>query len=189
MNACQWYTLRVRGGQEEKIKLAILEAVKKKGLEAYLGDLKVPYEKVTVTKKGKKEIRKRYVAYMFVHVNLSNGKIREVIMDVQGVLGFLGSRGWGGKEEPIPLQQREIDRMLSNIEEKKNVAPEKSILEKGQSVTIIDQESSLCGFSGEVLEVSKNGKAIQISINVFGGNHQATINLRSGQVEVLSKSK
>lgn len=185
-----FYPLKVRGGKEKKIKAAIEEEIEKANLQDFLIDVHLmPYDKVVVKKKGKKEFKERFLSYLYIEGECTNARLREAIIQVEGVLGWVGIEGWGASQEPYPIQAKELDKMFNRVAEKQTASTTQKKLKQGDKITIKDPESSFAGYAGEVLEVSKDDKTLQISLNLFGGQHQATVTLTPDQVELASNQE
>jgi len=54
-----WYIVKVQSGREESIKEAIERRVKIEGLEEYFDQIKIPVERVTQLRNGKRVVRSR----------------------------------------------------------------------------------------------------------------------------------
>ncbi len=185
MNAqYKWYALRVKGGSEERIKEELEKIIEKKKMQKFINNLEAPYDEV---KDKKNSIKRRYSSYLLINADISDDRFRDLVVGIEGVFGFLGARGWGQRQDPVPIKQQEVDFMLKKLEKKEKPKSRKSIIVKGSKVKVIDNESSLCGFWGEVISVSKDFKTVQVSINVFGGSNQATITLAVEQLEEQKK--
>jgi transcriptional antiterminator NusG len=180
----QWYALRVRGGRERQVAEAVQAAVEKHGLQEELEDIKVPFEVVTTVKKGKKTEKKRYFTYIFVSLKLEKPtNIKNVLLDVLGVYGFMGADGWEGSQEPMPIAAEEIDKMFGKADEGELTEQEfVNLFAKGDRVRVL--EGVLKGREVEIDSVSKDGKKIIIMVELFG-NRMPT-SLTAAQIEKLS---
>lgn len=187
MDTRLFYPLKVRGGQEKKTKAAIAYEVERAELQDLLyGIHLMPYEKVVVKKKGKKELKERFLSYLYIEGDCTNARLREAIIQAEGVLGWVNIEGWGISQEPYPIQGQELDKMFNRVAEKQTDSHTQKRVKIGDQVTIKDPDSSFVGYTGEVLEVAKEGKSLQISLNLFGGQHQATVTLSPEQVELAT---
>ena len=180
----QWYALRVRGGRERQVAEAVQDAVEKHGLQEELQDIKVPFEVVTTVKKGKKTERKRHFTYIFVSLNLENPtNIKNVLLDVVGVYGFMGADGWEGDQEPMPIAAEEIDKMFGKADEGELAEQEfVNLFAKGDRVRVI--EGVLKGREVEIDSVSKDGRKIIIMVELFGNKMPTSLTV--AQIEKLS---
>jgi transcriptional antiterminator NusG len=167
MTKYSWYALKVRGGREEKTKLAIEEEMKKIGLGECLGRIHVPFQRVYPSKGNKREARKKYFAYIVVEMSLEDPKVKEVLMEVDNVLGFVFSTGWSRIKEPIPLSKADVDNMLgekSDSSGDETGRPEGGLVE-GEEVEIID--GAFQGNMAIIQKIDFNRKRIEVSIRIF----------------------
>src|SRR5882672_572262 len=65
-----WYIVKVQSGREESIRGALERRVKIEGLEEFFGGIKVPMERVTEMRNGKRVVRsrKKFPGYLMVNV-------------------------------------------------------------------------------------------------------------------------
>src|SRR5437764_8488056 len=109
-----WYIVKVQSGREESIKEAIERRVKIEGLEEYFDQIKIPVEKVTELRNGKRVVRsrKKFPGYLMVHVEF-NDRILYLFRETSGVGDFVGATV---NRAPAPMPQHEVDRMLADEE-------------------------------------------------------------------------
>src|SRR5262249_8309207 len=105
-----WYIVKVQSGREESIKEAIERRLKIEGLEEYFGQIKIPVEKVTELRNGKRVVRsrKKFPGYLMVNVEF-NDRILYLFRETSGVGDFVGATV---NRAPTPMPQHEVDRML-----------------------------------------------------------------------------
>ncbi len=120
-------------------------------------------EDVVEFKNGKKVVvqKKVFPGYLLVRCNLDDDSWY-VIRNTPGVTGFVG--GGGRENEPVPLSQAEVDRLL-------NVAPEvrprvRADFEEGDSVKIIS--GPLSEFTGEIAEIKPELGRLKVLVSIFG---------------------
>lgn len=173
----EWYVLKVQSNREDSIKEAILRRVKIAGLEAFVGEVFVPTEKVSEIKSGKKRVteRKFYPGYIMAQFEM-NDDLWFIIRETPGVGDFLGS---GGK--PMPMSERDIERMLGRKVAKDETPRLKINFEKGSRVKI--KEGPFENFEGQVEEVNEAKGLVKVMIQVFG--RPAPVELEYWQVEAL----
>ena len=185
MNITKWYALKVRGGKEEKVKESIEEAIVKEKLSPYFDQIILPFEKVYLTQKGKQKMKKSYLSYLFISLDLEGGKnskkdIKQVISEVGGVYGFVGASGWKGNQDPIPVGSQEIDKMLGKAQEGTNVKDgADQIFVKKEMIKIID--GPLKGFEATVQEVVPKQKMLKVYISCFGRPTPADVSYAQAQ--------
>src|SRR5205807_3494699 len=81
-----WYVVKVQSGREESIKEAIERKVKIEGLEEFFDQIKIPVEKVTELRNGKRVVRarKKFPGYLMTHVEF-NDRILYLFRETSGV--------------------------------------------------------------------------------------------------------
>lgn len=189
----KWYTLRVVSGQEKKIQENIEHFLQSEwAKDEWATDLKsilLPTEKYYKIQNGKKVSRERnrYPGYLFLEVqdgslrnNTASGMnvdLRDALNSLQNVMYFLG------RENPTPLSEEEVVRMMGKLEEMAEHATVlEEVPERGESVKI--KEGVFVGFTGVIEEVNKEKKRIKVIIKIFGKETVADLSLL--EVERLS---
>src|SRR5882762_9322200 len=146
----QWYVVKVQSGREESIKEAIERRVKIEGLEEYFGQIKIPFERITEMRGGKRVTRERklYPGYLMVEVEY-NDRILYLFRETSGVGDFVGG---GLNHPPAPMSPREVERMLGRQGEQRpgEVHP-KPKFDRGDRVKVKD--GTFAGMEGEVKEL------------------------------------
>lgn len=176
MRDYKWYVVRAISGQEKKVKAFIETELEREGLSDFVPQVLIPMEKVYQIKNGKKNVKERnfYPGYILIQAELK-GEVTPLIQGINGVVGFLG-----GKDEPIPLRQSEVARILGTVDEqaeKGETAIEPYIV--GESVKVIDGPFS--GFSGTIEEVYEEKKKLKVMVKIFG--RRTPLELNYVQVE------
>ena len=97
-----------------------------------------------------------------------------MIKNIQKVTGFLGTTG-----QPVPVSDKEIDKILGNIKEG-SLLPEPSIsFDIGEQVKVC--EGPFASFTGLVEEVDEEKSRLKVSVSIFG--RPTPIELEYNQVE------
>jgi len=147
--------------------------VKIEGLEEYFDQIKIPVEKVTELRNGKRVVRsrKKFPGYLMVHVEF-NDRILYLFRETSGVGDFVGATV---NRAPNPMPPHEVDRMLAEemAQEGKPVPREKIKLkfDKGDRVRVRD--GTFQGMEGEVKEIvepkePKDPVRVRIELTIFG---------------------
>ena len=134
----------------------------------YIGEILIPTEKVSEVKQGKKTTvsRKFFPGYVLANLALYDEKkalIEETwyfIQNTPGVIGFVGG------ESPVPLRADEVDRIVNQVEEKKETVTPKILFEPGETVKITD--GPFLNFSGVIEEVDPGRGRLKVSVSIFG---------------------
>ncbi|MHA7873061.1 MAG: transcription termination/antitermination NusG family protein, partial [Hyphococcus sp.] len=108
-----WYIVHAYSNFEKKVAESIMLSAKDKGLDQYIEEIFVPTEEVTEVRRGRKinTERRFFPGYVLVKMTMNN-EIYHLIKDTPKVTGFLGS---GNK--PMPVPQKEVDRIRGVMEE------------------------------------------------------------------------
>jgi|GEM_PF-682164 len=173
----RWYVVKVQSGREDSIKQAIEKAIKREGLERYFGQVIVPVERVTEIRNGKRVVKKRkkFPGYVMAEVEYNND-ILNLFRETSGVGDFVGG---SLNRPPAPMSDREVQSMLSGMEEGKaggekgTVAPPptKIPFHVGDKVRVRD--GIFQGSEGEIKEIrepkdAKDTYRIKVELTVWG---------------------
>ncbi len=177
----QWFVLHTLTGQEQKAKRFIEAQAKLQELDAYIGDVVIPTEKVSETKENKKTtvVRKFFPGYALINIALYDDDRKlmattwRFIRDTPGVIGFLGG------DKPVPLSQREVDAIFDQVEAKKDKVRPKVAFEPGELVTIL--EGAFKGSQGAITEVDPDRGRLKVNVMIFG--KEVPVELEYWQVE------
>ena len=170
-----WYIVQTFSGFEQKVASILKEMIQKKKLSDKISDVLVPTHEVTIVKKGKRVQRKKkyFPSYVLVKMEM-NKEFYHMIKNIQKVTGFLGTTG-----KPIPVSDREIDKILGNIKEGSLAAEPSLTFDIGEQVKVC--EGPFASFSGLVEEVDEEKSKLKVSVSIFG--RPTPIELEYNQVE------
>jgi transcriptional antiterminator NusG len=170
-----WYIVQTFSGFEQKVADTIKEMIQKKELNEKISEVLVPIHEVTEVKKGKRIQRKKkyFPSYVLVKMEMTK-ELYHMIKNIQKVTGFLGTTG-----TPVPVSDKEIDKILGNIKEG-SLMPEPSLtFDVGEQVKVC--EGPFASFSGLVEEVDEDKSKLKVSVSIFG--RPTPIELEYNQVE------
>jgi len=170
----RWYVVNTYSGHENKVKSNLEHRAMTLGHRAALRQIVVPTETVNELKDGeKKSVEKRTMpGYVLVQMNL-NEDTWGLVRGTPGVTGFVGAG-----DEPIPLTQGEIDRLLKRgaptggaSAQQTGTAgatarPRVSQFTIGESVKVIS--GPLSDFSGEIAEINEDAAKLKVLVSIFG---------------------
>ena len=172
----QWYAIHVFSGHEKKIQKYLENEIERTDLKEKVPRILIPSEDVVEMKDGKKRVKNRifFPGYMLVQMELD--KITQhLVLNAPGVTNFVGP-----KNQPVPLKEDEVDRILGKVEERKD----KEIIDipyrVGDPVKVIDGPSS--DFAGVVEEINQEKKKLKVMVSIFG--RSTPVELGFLQVEV-----
>jgi transcriptional antiterminator NusG len=159
-----WYVLKTVSGKEAKVKEYIEAELKHNPqLSQYVSQIVVPMEKHAVQRSDGKRVVKEKVSlpgYIFVEAEMK-GDVAHTLRFMPNVLGFLG-----GLDNPSPVKQSEINRMLGNAEETEIVDEVVVPFEVNETVKVTDGPFS--GFSGVIEEVNTEKRKLKVMVKIFG---------------------
>ena len=160
-----WYVLRAISGKEGKVKEYIDAEIKNGRLGGHVAQVLIPTEKVKQIRGNKQVVKERLYlpGYVLVEARLVGETVHE-LRNTPNVLGFLG-----GMDNPTPLRESEVNRILGKVDELEDVPQEIEIpFVAGESVKVID--GPFTGFSGIVVKVDDEKRKVTVTVKVFGRN-------------------
>ncbi|MCD6727322.1 MAG: transcription termination/antitermination protein NusG [Solirubrobacteraceae bacterium] len=156
----RWYVVNTKSGHEKKVKQNLEHRLVSLGQSRAVRQIVVPTETVSELKEGQKvSVEKRTMpGYVLVNMDLTDDSWI-LVKDTPGVTGFVGA-----SNEPVPLTQSEVDRLLHR-EVAQKVAT-KAQFAVGESVKVIS--GPLSDFSGEISEVNQEQSKLKVLVSIFG---------------------
>ena len=98
-----------------------------------------------------------------------------LVRNVPKVLGFVG----GTSDRPAPISDKEVDKILSRIEEGVDKPKPKVLFEPGEVIRVIDGPFS--EFNGVVEEVNYDKNRLRVAVMIF--SRSTPVDLDFSQVE------
>ncbi len=160
----KWYVLRAVSGKEAKVKEYLEAAIKRdEVLAANVGQVILPTEKYAMLRNGKRVIKEKLFlpGYVLVEANLK-GEVAHTLRFMPNVLGFLG-----GLDNPSPVRQSEVNRILGTAEESTIENIELNI-PYSVDETVKVTEGPFSGFSGVIEEVNAEKRKLKVMVKIFG---------------------
>jgi transcriptional antiterminator NusG len=156
----RWYVVNTYSGHENKVKQNLEHRVSTMGQKRHVRQVVVPTETTSEMKDGQKiTVEKRTMpGYVLVNMDL-NEDSWVVVKNTPGVTGFVGA-----SNEPVPLTQAEVDRLLHRevaVRERK-----KTSYSIGETVKVIS--GPLSDFSGEIAEINEDASRLKVLVSIFG---------------------
>ncbi len=161
----KWYVLRAIGGKEKKVKEYIESEIPRLNLQDLISQVLIPTEKVYQIRNGKKISKERnyFPGYVLIEAALT-GEVPHILKNIPNVIGFLESKG---EDEPTPLRQSEVNRILGKVDELAAGDEEITIpFFVGESVKVIDGPFN--SFTGVIEEVNEEKKKLKVMVKIFG---------------------
>lgn len=156
----KWYVLKTTANYEDKLKTKLENIVEMLQLQDKISRILIPTEDVMQVKKGVKKVtaKKKFSGYVLIEMVLDD----ETWKAVKAASG--GIRFVGGKE-PAPLQEDEVNRILSRMGEKSKPKIEKAF-QKSEAVQVT--WGPFTDFTGIVLESNEERGKVKVSLSIFG---------------------
>jgi transcriptional antiterminator NusG len=190
----RWYTIQTLSNMEGKVKKYLDKFIEAEEMTEYFlpppnrpvsDRVLMPTETVSERKNNRTytKVRKLYPNYMFLQMRLydDQGKVLQkpwyFVNNVNGVISFLGGN------EPTPLKQHEIDRILKQVEEAEGkVIPSQQFL-VGETVKVTD--GPFTSMTGIIDSVDVERARLNVSVSIFG--RFTPVELEYGQVERVTQ--
>ena len=158
-----WYVLRAVRGKEAKLKEYIDAEMKHNELlSTHVSQVLIPMEKHASLRNGKRVVKEKISlpGYIFVEANLV-GDVAHTLRFMPNCLGFLG-----GLDNPSPVLQSEINRMLGTAENTEIEGTVDVPYVVDETVKVIDGPFS--GFSGVIEEINAEKHKLKVMVKIFG---------------------
>ena len=156
----RWYVVNTYSGHENKVKQNLEHRAQSLNQRRAVRQVVVPTETVTEMKDNQKtSVEKRTMpGYVLVNMEL-NDDSWQLVKGTPGVTGFVGA-----SNEPVPLTQPEVDRLLHR--EVATKVATKAQFSIGESVKVIS--GPLSDFSGEISEINQDASKLKVLVSIFG---------------------
>jgi len=172
----RWYVVHAYSGMEKSVQRALTERIARAGMQEQFGQILVPTEEVVEVKNGHKSVSERrfFPGYVLVEMEMTD-ETWHLVKNTNKVTGFVGGSG----NRPTPIPQREVDEILSQMEEGVEKPRPKILFEVGEMVRI--KEGPFTDFNGNVEDVNYEKSKLRVSVTIFG--RSTPVELDFSQVE------
>lgn len=159
----RWYVVHVYSGMEKSVHKALTERIERADLTHAFGRILVPSEEVIEVKDGKRSISERRIfpGYVLVEMDMTD-ETWHLVKNTNRVTGFLGGTG----NRPTPISEKEVNAILSQMEEGVEKPKPKVLFEIGELVRV--KEGPFADFNGNVEEVNYEKSKVRVSVTIFG---------------------
>ena len=167
----KWYVMRAVSGKEHKLKEYIeAEMSHNQPFANNINQILLPVEKHAALRNGKRVVKEKTAlpGYLFIEANL--------IGDMAHTLRFMPN---GGLDNPTPVRQSDINRMLGTAEETELEVEMDIPFMVDETVKVTDGPFS--GFSGIIEEVNAEKRKLKVMVKIFG--RKTPLELSYTQVE------
>jgi transcriptional antiterminator NusG len=172
----RWYVVHAYSGMEKSVARALQDRVERAGMQEQFGKILVPTEEVVEMKNGQRTISERrfFPGYVLVEMEM-NDDTWHLVKNTGKVTGFVGGSG----HKPTPISEKEVDKIMSQMQEGVEKPKPKTLFEVGEMVRV--REGPFTDFNGNVEEVNYEKSRLRVSVTIFG--RATPVELEFGQVE------
>ena len=172
----RWYVVHAYSGMEKSVARALQDRVDRAGMQEQFGKILVPTEEVVEMKNGQRTISERrfFPGYVLVEMEM-NDDTWHLVKNTGKVTGFVGGSG----HKPTPISEKEVDKIMSQMQEGVEKPKPKTLFEVGEMVRV--REGPFTDFNGNVEEVNYEKSRLRVSVTIFG--RATPVELEFGQVE------
>ncbi|GIX35269.1 MAG: transcription termination/antitermination protein NusG [Lysobacteraceae bacterium] len=181
----RWYVVHAYSGFEQQVRKALIERIKRAGMEDRFGEVLVPTEEVIEMRGGQKRKaeRKFFPGYVLVQIEThQEGAVPRIddecwhlVKETPKVMGFIG----GTADRPMPIKDSEAEAILARVQEGTEKPRPKILFEPGELVRVIDGPFN--DFNGTVEEVNYEKSRLRVAVMIFG--RSTPVELEFSQVE------
>jgi len=156
-----WFVVHTYAGYENKVKTNLESRISSMNVEEKIFEVVIPMEDVMEIKSGKKQVvqRKVFPGYLLVRMDLDDDSWY-VVRNTPGVTGFVGSGA-----RPIPLSDREVDRILQRKPVGERPKPK---LEWSVNDPVRVTTGPFANFQGLISEIDTDRSKLKVLVNIFG---------------------
>ena len=172
----RWYVVHAYSGMEKSVQRALQERIERAGMQDQFGQILVPTEEVVEVKGGHKSVTERrfFPGYVLVEMEMTD-ETWHLVKNTAKVTGFIG----GTRNRPSPISPREVEKIMSQMQEGVEKPRPKTLFEVGEMVRV--KEGPFTDFNGNVEEVNYEKSKVRVSVTIFG--RSTPVELEFGQVE------
>ena len=173
----RWYVIQTFSNFENQVATRIRNMIAEdEKLQGKIGEIIVPTEEVVEMRDGQKRRseRKYFPGYVLVQMACDDA-VWHTVRSVPKVLGFIG----GTSDRPVPLTEKEVNRILQRMEDGENKPKPKVLFEPGEVVRVND--GPFADFNGVVEDVNYEKSRLRVSVSIFG--RSTPVELEFSQVE------
>jgi transcriptional antiterminator NusG len=156
----QWFVVQVYTGFEEVVKAELEKKIREGELSDYVDEVLIPTGRsLAFISGGEEKKEKIFPGYLLIHMERDPNAFR-IIRSVPRVSRFLGGT------DPMPLSNKEVDRIFSQISGEIPIGEEKSPFSVGGEVHIT--KGPFAGFVGIIDKIDEEREKLTVMVTIFG---------------------
>lgn len=165
----KWYVVHTASGFENKAKDALGKRINNEGMADLFSEVLIPQENVVeVVKDGKskggtrerKSSRRFFPGYILVKMELNDASFH-LVKETPHISGFVG-----GTRNPPVVPEKEVQRILTQINEGTLKPRPKVMFDRGDQIRVI--QGPFANFTGTVDDVHPEKSKITVMVSIFG---------------------
>lgn len=156
----RWYVVQVYTGFEDIVKKDLEKRVIEENMQDLFGQVLLPAgEVVSFFSDDKTKKEKIFPGYLLVQMEMTGDAYR-LVSSTARVTRFLGG------EVPVPLSDKEVDRIFAQMSGKLAVPHEKAPFVVGNEVHI--SHGPFAGFVGIIDKIDEEREKLTVMVSIFG---------------------
>ena len=156
----RWYVVQVYTGYEEMVKADLQKRIEVEGLQDSFGTILVPVGTLATFFGGNEpEQEKILPGYVLIQMEMAPETF-QVVKAITRVVKFLGG------SEPVPLSQREVERLLSQVSGEISVSRVQVPFVVGNVIHI--SGGPFAGFEGIIDSIDEVHEKLTVMVSIFG---------------------
>lgn len=156
----RWYVVQVYTGFEDIVKTDLEKHVVEQNMQDQFGQFLIPAgEVMSMFSETKTKKEKIFPGYLLIQMEMTGDTFR-LVSSTARVTRFLGG------EMPVPLPDKEVDRIFAQMTGKLAVPHEKTSFTVGNEAYI--SHGPFAGFVGIVDRVDEEREKLTVMVSIFG---------------------
>ena len=173
----KWYVVHAYSGFEKSVQRALVDRIKRAGMQEQFGQILVPVEEVVEMKSGQKTISERKF-FPGLRAGRDGDDRRHLAPREEHAEGH-GLRRRHGDQADADLARRKSKRSCTRCRKAWRSRGPKVLFEVGEAVRVKD--GPFTDFHGNVEDVNYDKSKLRVSVTIFG--RSTPVELDFGQVE------
>jgi transcription termination/antitermination protein NusG len=155
----RWYVVQVYTGFEDVVKTDLEKRIVEEGLEDLFGEILIPEGNILSLFGEEDKKEKIFPGYLVIQLEMT-GESYKLVASNPRVTRFLGGK------EPVPISDKEVERIFAQISGKLPVIRESLAFSEGGEVNIAN--GPFAGFVGVVEKVDEEREKLTVMVSIFG---------------------
>lgn len=158
----RWFVVQIYAGYEDAIKADLERRIARQEFADEFGQILIPSvqaQKALGVSSSDGAEQQLFPGYILVEL-VPTPQAIGLVQSAPRVVRFLGGK------TPVPLSQKEIDRVMSQVKGEVTVAPKESAFVVGSEIEV--GEGPFAGFVGIVDNINEEHERLTVMVSIFG---------------------